>query len=56
MFNLWGSKTRKDCSGINRRDFLTVGTLGMAGLTLPGLLKMRSAAASTGQPILDLLG
>jgi hypothetical protein len=53
MLNLWGSKTRQDCSGVGRRDFLKVGTLGMAGLTLPGLLKLRSAAASTGQPTRD---
>jgi hypothetical protein len=53
MLNLWGSKTRRDCSGVGRRDFLKVGTLGMAGLTLPGLLKLRQAAASTGQPTRD---
>src|SRR4249920_1913021 len=53
MLNLWGSKTRKDCSGLNRRDFLRVGTLGMTGLTLPSLLKMRSAAANAGQPTRD---
>ncbi|MBI3821686.1 MAG: DUF1501 domain-containing protein [Planctomycetes bacterium] len=53
MLNLWGSKTRKDCTGLNRRDFLTVGALATTGLTLPGLLKMRQAAASTGQPTRD---
>src|SRR5438046_1436990 len=53
MLNLWGSKTRKDCTGIGRRDFLTVGSLAMAGLTLPGLLKLRSAAAGAGQPTRD---
>ena len=41
MLNLWGSKTRKDCTGINRRDFLTVGALATTGLTLPGLLKLQ---------------
>src|SRR5918999_277605 len=53
MLNLWGSKTRRDCSGLDRRDFLKVGTLGLGGLTLPGLLKLRSAAANTGQPTRD---
>jgi hypothetical protein len=53
MLNLWGNKIRRDCSGLGRRDFLKVGTLGMTGLTLPGLLKLRSAAASTGQPTRD---
>jgi hypothetical protein len=53
MLNLWGTKTRKDCSGVGRRDFLKVGALGLTGLTLPGLLKLRSAAASTGTPTRD---
>ena len=53
MLNLWGSKTRTECTGLNRRDFLKVGTLGLGGLTLPGLLKLRSAAAASGQPTRD---
>lgn len=53
MLNLWGSKTRRDCSGVGRRDFLKVGTLGLTGLTLPGLLKLRHAAASTGHATRD---
>ncbi|MBM3994240.1 MAG: DUF1501 domain-containing protein [Planctomycetes bacterium] len=53
MLNLWGNNTRKDCSGLNRRDFLTVGALAMTGLTLPGLLKLRQAAANTGQSTRD---
>src|SRR2546430_12915181 len=53
MLNLWGSTTRRDCSGLGRRDFLKVGTLGITGLTLPGLLKLRSAAANAGQPTRD---
>ena len=47
MLNLWGNKIRKDCSGIGRRDFLRVGSLGMAGLTLPNLLKARAASANS---------
>src|SRR5262245_24789801 len=47
MLNLWGNNVRKDCSGVGRRDFLKVGTLGMTGLTLSGLLRARNAAAST---------
>ena len=53
MLNLWGNKTRKDCSGVGRRDFLKVGALGLSGLTLPGLLKLRSAAASEGRATRD---
>jgi hypothetical protein len=53
MLNLWGSKTRKDCSGLNRRDFLKVGSLGATGLALPDLLRLRSAAAEAGRPTRD---
>ena len=53
MLNLWGSKTRTDCSGLGRRDFLRIGTLGLTGLTLPGLLRLRHAAADQGTPVKD---
>ena len=53
MLNLWGSKTRTDCSGSNRRDFLKVGALGLTGLTLTDLLRLRSNAANAGQPTRD---
>lgn len=53
MLNLWGSKIRRDCSGLARREFLKVGTLGVTGLTLPGLLQMRRAAAAAGQTTRD---
>ena len=53
MLNLWGSKSRTECTGINRRDFLRVGALGATGLMLPDLLRMRSAAADAGQPTRD---
>jgi uncharacterized protein (DUF1501 family) len=36
----------RDCSGLSRRDFLRVGALGVAGLTLPGLLRARALAAA----------
>ncbi len=34
------------CDRLSRRNFLTVGTLGMAGLTLPELLRAESAAGA----------
>src|SRR5437879_3534158 len=34
----------RTCDGMTRRDFIKVGSLGIAGLTLPDLLEMRSAA------------
>lgn len=36
------------CDGIRRRDFLRIGALGAAGLTLPGLLQADSAAGQSG--------
>lgn len=35
------------CGGVTRRDALRIGTLGMAGLSLPHLLQSRAAAAPT---------
>lgn len=37
----------------SRRDFLRVGTLGLAGLSLPRLLQARASAAAAGQTIPD---
>ena len=54
MLNLFGKRTMRDCEGnTSRRDFLKVGALGLAGLTLPGLLRLRSAAAATGRSLPD---
>jgi hypothetical protein len=35
---------RQDCSGLSRRDFLRVGSLGLGGLSLPWLLRQKAAA------------
>jgi hypothetical protein len=53
MFNLWGKRTGIDCEGHDRRDFLKIGTLGLTGLTLSGLLRGRAAAASQGKSARD---
>ena len=39
----------RDCEGTTRRNFLRVGTLAAAGLTLPALLQARAAAAAAGR-------
>jgi uncharacterized protein (DUF1501 family) len=45
MLNLLQRRSRGAyCDGMNRRDFLSVGTLGLGGLCLPGLLQARAAA------------
>ena len=41
------------CSGTTRRDVLRVGTLGLAGLALPDLLRARAQAQINGQPTKD---
>jgi hypothetical protein len=53
MLNLWGKRTGTDCAGTSRRDFLRIGTLGLTGLSLPGLLRLRSAAAASGRSVKD---
>src|SRR4051812_18821832 len=45
MLNIRGSGQRL-CDGLTRRDFLRVGTLGVAGLTLADLLRLRARAGS----------
>lgn len=37
---------RRDCTGVSRREFLRVGSLGLLGLALPDLLRMQAAAAT----------
>jgi hypothetical protein len=48
MLTLWGAKHRF-CDGLNRRDFLRVGALGIGGLTLPDLLRLQAQAGSKGK-------
>jgi hypothetical protein len=38
------SMRRTDCEGFHRRDFLTIGSAGMLGLTLPGFLAAEARA------------
>jgi hypothetical protein len=42
-----------DCGGTSRRDFLKIGALGLTGLALPDLLRLRSTAAAAGKPTKD---
>src|ERR1700726_1393252 len=53
MLNLWGSRVRRDCEGASRRDFLKIGTLGLTGLSLASLLRLRSAAAAPNTALKD---
>src|SRR5436309_294000 len=41
------------CDGISRRSFLRAGFLGLAGLSLPDILRIRAQAAQAGRPVKD---
>ncbi len=51
MLTVYSSRHGHDCEGNSRRDFLRIGALGLTGLTLPGLLRTRAAAAEAGEEI-----
>jgi hypothetical protein len=54
MLNLVHTRSVKPkCDGSTRRELLQAGALTLGGLTLPGLLKVRAAAAQAGKPIRD---
>src|SRR5262245_6803671 len=46
-------KSYRNCEGISRRSFLKIGSLGLAGLTLPDLLRVRAADAAAGKDVAD---
>lgn len=48
MLTFWGADQRL-CDGVNRRDFLRLGALGLGGLTLADVLRLR-AQAGTSKP------
>ena len=44
MLTFNGNLTGTTCDGVSRRNFLTVGSLGIAGLTLPNILRAADAS------------
>ena len=44
MLRILGSP-KNLCGGMTRRDWLRIGGLGLAGLSLPDILQLQSAAA-----------
>ena len=46
MLTFNGDFTGRTCDGLSRRNFLQVGSLGIAGLTLPNLLRAKDAGAA----------
>src|SRR5262245_2522360 len=53
MLNILADRRSRDCDGSTRRDFLKVGTLSAAGLSLPALLAARARAGHSGQTVKD---
>jgi hypothetical protein len=54
MLTLLDNGYDRTCQGVSRREFLTIGSLGLlGGLTLPGLLQARSRASAAGQLVKD---
>lgn len=52
MVKFIGSSARSRAS-VNRRGFLKIGALGLGGLALPDLLRLRAAQADNGQAVTD---
>jgi hypothetical protein len=50
MLTFMSNHGGRTCDGMSRRDFVRVGSLGVAGLTLPTLLRARAAAEAAGSP------
>src|SRR5262245_39354535 len=49
VLTLWGAQ-RRFCDRISRRDFLQVGALGLGGLALPDLLRLRAETGARSSP------
>jgi Protein of unknown function (DUF1501) len=52
MLNVFGGKY-DTCDGVSRRSFLKAGVLGLGGLTLGDILRVRAGQAATGTPTRD---
>jgi len=52
MLTLWGGKQQqqRSCDNISRRDFLRIGSLGLGGLTLADLFRLRAEGNSVKKP------
>lgn len=53
MLKILSNGYTRNCEGVNRREFLQIGTLGLGGLTLSNLLAAKSHAASGGKVVKD---
>ncbi len=53
MFSIDTTGRHRTCEGVTRRELLQVGTLGLGGLTLSGLLSAKARAANGGPLVRD---
>jgi hypothetical protein len=53
MWQVLGSRRFSTCDGVQRRDFLKIGALGLTGISLPDLWRARAAAAQMGREVKD---
>ena len=49
MLDLVFGRSRKNCEGTSRRDFLRVGGLGLSSVSLGNLLQQKARAAEIGR-------
>lgn len=49
MLTFHSNQSRQDCEGTSRRDFLRVGAMGLAGLSLADLFAIKAQAAAQGK-------
>jgi Protein of unknown function (DUF1501) len=50
VLTIWSNEKRRFCDRISRRNFLTVGALGFAGLTLADWVRLRAEAPTSSRP------
>ncbi len=53
MLTLCDTRLNHTCQGYSRREFLSIGALGLGGLTLPGLFASRARAESVNKVVKD---
>ncbi len=53
MLNVAANDSHRYCDGLSRRSFLKAGFLGLAGLSLPDLLRIKAQAAESGKSTRD---
>src|SRR5689334_21945930 len=50
MLTMFSTRRQRFCDGISRRDFLCAGALGVGGLSLPDLLRLRADGRAPARP------